>query len=106
MKLSLIAAAAIVFTVVGARAEDPGTLLVPNAHGGYNVIQGGARPASLAFFGSGGFASKAVAHANDKPNFILVPVVQDDGHGKKNTVYHKQYFATAEQAQAAKLALH
>jgi len=85
-----------------------GTFLAPSPHGGYNVIQAGGPPASIPFFGSHGYATKMIAeeHAPGyKKNFILQPVVIDDGHGK-HTVYKKIYFATAEEAEAAKAAMH
>jgi hypothetical protein len=81
-----------------------GTFLVPNNHGGYNVIQGSPPPAALPFFGSHGYATSVIAHSHDKKNFILVPVVQDNGHGKY-TVYQRIYFATPEEAEAAKAKL-
>jgi hypothetical protein len=81
-----------------------GTVLVPNNHGGYNVANPSARNGhiELPFFGFHGFASNAIAHAHDKPKYLLVPVVQDMGHGDKVTVYKKIFFATAEEAEAAK----
>ncbi len=69
MKIPLIALA-IAGLAAGAHANDAdtpataGTALVSNNHGGYNVVQPGARP---------------------------------------HTVYHKKYFATAEEAEAARL---
>jgi hypothetical protein len=85
--------------------NSTGTSLIPNNHGGYNVIEGNAPPPAIPFFGSHGFAAKVIAHSHDKKSFIIVPVVQDDGHGNKHTVYHKVYFATPEEAEAAKAKL-
>jgi opacity protein-like surface antigen len=106
MRLSI---AALAFSLLAAGAAsvvaDPSTSTsyqVQNPHGGYNVIQGGAPHQGLAFFGAGGFASHAIAHAHDKPNFILRPTLEDDGHGKKIVVYKKIYYATPEEAEAAK----
>jgi hypothetical protein len=84
--------------------NSSGTSLVPNNHGGYNVIEGNAPPPAIPFFGSHGFATKVIAQSHDKKSFILVPVVQDDGHGK-HTVYKRVYFATPEEAEAAKAKL-
>jgi len=108
MKLPLTAALALAVLVTGARANDndAGTVLVPNNHGGYNVVQTGASPVSIPFFGPKGYASIVIAHSHDKPKFILAPVVEDLGHGGKITVYKKIYFATAEQAEAARLGNH
>jgi len=97
--------AAVLLACLGAGASADDTLLVPNSHGGYNVIQAGGRRGSVPFFGVHGFAAHASAHAGDKPVFILHAVVQDDGHGNKHTVYQKIRFATPEQAEAAKLKL-
>ncbi len=90
----------------GAYADDTsgGPALVPNNHGGYNVVQPGARPISIPFFGPQGYSAQVIAQSHEKPKFILVPVVQDDGHGNKHTVYKKVRFATAEEAEAARLA--
>jgi hypothetical protein len=82
-----------------------GTSLIPNNHGGYNVVQNGASPITVPFFGSEGYAAHVIAHSHDKKSFILVPGVQDDGHGNKHTVYKKIYFATPEEAEAAKAKL-
>jgi hypothetical protein len=104
MKLPLIAALSLF--AASAYATDPsaaGTVLVTNNHGGYNVAEPGARPATLPFFGTKGFAAKVIAHSHDKVRFILVPVVEDVGHGGKITVYKRIYFATPEEAEAAKL---
>jgi hypothetical protein len=106
MKLLLTVALAITALVVGANANDTdkGTGLVPNSHGGYNVVQQGASPISIPFFGKHGYAAHVIAesHENKKPNFILVPVSEDVGHGAKITVYKKIRFATPEEAEAAK----
>jgi len=106
MKSSIIAPA-LALLMAGAASvhADPdasATFQVQNPHGGYNVIQGGRAPSTVAFFGSGGFAARVVAHSHDKPKFILRPTLEDDGHGKKITVYKKIYFATPEEAEAAK----
>lgn len=82
-------------------SSDSGTALVTNNHGSYNVVQPGAHAVAIPFFGAGGFASHVIAHSHDKP-FILRPVVEDVGHGGKIVVYRKIYFATAEEAEAAK----
>jgi hypothetical protein len=84
--------------------ENAGTALVTNNHGGYNVVQPGAQAAALPFFGSHGYAAHVVqeARTGEKPKFILVPVAEDVGHGQKVIVYKKIYFATAEEAAAAK----
>jgi hypothetical protein len=102
MKLPLTALA-LAALAAGAHANDDRTFLVPNPHGGYNVVQSGGPPSSIPFFGSHGFASNVVAHAHDKPKFILRPFLEDDGHGKKITVYKRIYFATPEEAEAANL---
>ncbi|MGA3169582.1 MAG: hypothetical protein ABSE62_01075 [Chthoniobacteraceae bacterium] len=82
--------------------QNVGTALVTNNHGGYNVIQPGAT-ASIGFFGPQGYAANVVAHSHDyRPNFVLQPVVEDMGHGNKVVVYKKIYFATPEDAAAAK----
>jgi len=108
MKTSLTAAIIIAGLTAGARASDNDTLLVPNPHGGYNVIQQGVQRGSIPFFGPHGFAAhvqeQAREEAHQKPKFILVPRVVDDGHGNKHTVYKKLRFATAEEAEAAKAA--
>lgn len=85
-------------------ANDPnsGTVLVTNNHGGYNVTQPGASAASIPFFGAHGYASHAIAESHEKPKFILRPVAEDVGHGGKVIVYKRIYFATAEEAEAAK----
>jgi len=90
----------------GANANDNngGTALVPNNHGGYNVVQPGASSISIPFFGSHGYAAHVIEQAHtEKPKFILVPGVQDDGHGNPHAVYKKIRFATAEEAEAARL---
>ena len=103
MRLSLTALAAAAFALSAyADNASSGPFLVPSPHGGYNVVQGGGPPASIPFFGSHGFAAKAIAHAHDKKNFVIVPVVQDDGHGNKHTVYSKVYVAAPEEPAAAK----
>jgi hypothetical protein len=104
MRLPLTALAIALAAGASANADPaPGAaFLVPNPHGGYNVVQAGGPPASIPFFGTHGFASNVIAHAHDKKNFIIVPNVQDDGHGNKHTVYLKVYFATPEEAAAAK----
>ena len=97
--------------VFAARADDnaatsgSGTALVTNNHGGYNVVQPGAQGGAvvLPFFGSHGYAAHVIAVAHtEKPKFILKPVVEDVGHGQKIVVYKKIYYATAEDAEAAK----
>ncbi len=104
MKLPLIALALTALTAgVYADNNASGTTLVPNNHGGYNVTQTGAPHASIPFFGSHGFAATVAEHSHEKPKFILQPGSQDDGHGNKHTVYKKIRFATAEEAEAAKL---
>jgi hypothetical protein len=76
---------------------------VQNPHGGYNVIQGGNKPSSIAVFGSGGFLAQAKTHPHDKPSFILRPAgFEDNGHGGKIAIYKKIYYATPEEAEAAK----
>jgi len=97
---------ALAFLAVPAFGNDnsSGTFLVPNNHGGYNVVQSGAPPVSIPFFGSHGYASTVIVHSRDKKSFILVPVVQDNGHSKV-TVYQRIYFATPEEAEAAKAKL-
>lgn len=83
-----------------------GTSLVPNNHGSYNVVQPNPRRMIVPIFGSNGYASQVIAEShNDKPKFILKAVgVQDDGHGSKHIIYKKIRYATAEQAEAARLA--
>ncbi len=83
-----------------------GTSLVPNNHGSYNVVQPNARPITLPFFGSNGYAAHVIADShNEKPKFVLKAVgLQDDGHGGKHIIYKKIRYATAEQAEAARLA--
>jgi hypothetical protein len=104
MKLPLTALA---LAALAARAyandSSGGTFQVQNPHGGYNVIQAGGPPATLPFFGIHGVAAVVAAHSHDKPKFILRPVIEDQGHGFKVTVYKKIYFATAEEAEAARL---
>jgi hypothetical protein len=107
MKIPLIALA-IAGLTAGAYANDAdtaGTALVPNNHGGYNVVQPGSHPISLPFFGAHGYAAHVMAESRtaEKPKFILVPGVQDAGHGNPHVVYHKKFFATAEEAEAARL---
>ena len=80
-----------------------GAVLVPNNHGGYNTANPNALAAAIPFFGAHGFAANVIAHAHDKRAFILVPGTEDQGHGVKIVVYRKVYFATQEQADAAKL---
>ena len=110
MKLPFSAAliaVALALLTTGAHANDgdsaAGTALVSNNHGGYNVTRPGARPISIPFFGPNGYASIVNKHSHDKPKFILVPVLEDVGHGTKITVYKRIYFATAEEAEAARL---
>ena len=83
-----------------------GTSLVPNNHGSYNVVQPNARPVSVPLFGSNGFAARVITEShNEKPKFVLKAVgVQDDGHGGKHIIYKKIRYATAEEAEAARLA--
>ncbi len=103
MKLPLIALATSLLTL-GAYADPTvGTALVPNNHGGYNVVQPGASSIAVPFFGAHGAAAVIIARSHEKPKFILVPVVQDAGHGNPHTVYKKIFFATAEEAEAARL---
>ena len=83
-------------------ASDPFIVLSP--HGGYNTIQSTRPPAALPFFGNVGFAHNAMVHAHDPKSFLIVPVVVDDGHGK-HTVYQRVYYATPEDAAAAKAKL-
>jgi len=105
MKLPFTAFLAMALLVPCAFADDsnPGTVLVPNNHGGYNVTQLGAAPVSIPFFGKHGYAAKVIAESHEKPKFILVPTTEDVGHGGKIVVYKKIYFATAEEAEAARL---
>jgi hypothetical protein len=106
MKLPLTAALAVaaLAAVASASDTDKGTALVPNSHGGYNVVQQGATSGTLVipFFGKHGYASKVIAEAHEKPKFILVHSTQDTGHGSTIVVYKKKRFATAEEAEAAK----
>lgn len=102
MKPISIAALALAAAALHAGADDAGTKLVANNHGGYNVASANpAKLGTLPFFGAHGFASHVVAKSKEPPKFILVPVVQDDGH-VKHVVYHKVFFATAAEAAAAK----
>ena len=104
MKLPVIGALAISALALTAWANDDNSaVVVANPHGGYNVIQSGGHHGSIPFFGFHGFASKVIAHSHDKPKYILRPVVEDVGHGSKIVVYKKIYFATAEEAEAARL---
>jgi len=124
MNLPLTAALALAALAAGAQASDSdsGTFVVPSPHGGYNVIQGGGKPASIAlfgfhnvsqgggkpasipFFGSFGFTPQVIAQSHEKPKYILRPAgMVDDGHGSKHMIYKKIYFATAEEAEAARL---
>jgi len=106
MRLSFPVFALSLILAAGSALADPdssSTYQVQSPHGGYNVIQGNAPHAGLAFFGAGGFASSVVAHSHDKPKFILKAGLEDDGHGKKIVVYKKVYYATAEDAEAARL---
>ena len=82
--------------------SDP--FIVLNPHGGYSTIQSTKPPAAIPFFGPVGFAHNAVVHSQDPKSFVLVPVVVDNGHGKY-TVYKKVYYATPEDAAAAKAKL-
>ncbi len=102
MKLPLIAALSLLAASAYATDSGGATVLVTNNHGGYNVAEPGARPGPLPFFGTKGFAAKVIAHSHDKVRFILVPVIEDVGHGGKITVYKRVYFATPEEAEAAK----
>jgi hypothetical protein len=109
MKIALTLLA-LVTLAVAVRADDTsnnnGTVLVQNGHGGYNVTQLGAAPATLPFFGAHGAAAQMVAESHEKPKFLLVPAgTQDDGHGGKHQIYKKLRFATAEDAAAAKAKL-
>jgi hypothetical protein len=110
MKLPIIAALSLAALPAAAFANDDnsgGTALVPNNHGGYNVIEPGAKGFSIPFFGVHGFAVHVIAESRaEKPKFILVPVVEDVGHGNKIVVYKRIYFATAEEAEAAKAKLY
>jgi len=111
MKLPIIAVLAGLAALSGlasvacASDSDVGTVLVPNSHGGYNVTQAGAHAISIPFFGTHGYAARVIAEGHNKPNFILVPGVEDVGHGSKVVVYHRVYFATPEEAEAARLKL-
>jgi opacity protein-like surface antigen len=96
MKLLLTA---LLFTALAAGAHASDSYLVASPHGGYNVIQGGQAHGAIAFFGSHGFAA---VHAHDKPSYIIRPYIAMDGHGNKHTVYKKIYFATPEEAEAAR----
>jgi len=101
LPLALLTIAAL-GAVAHADNAGSGSFLVPNGHGGYNVVQANAPPASIPFFGFNGFAAHVIAtSSHEKPKFVLVPVTQDDGHGK-HVVYKKVYFWTAEEAEAAK----
>ena len=88
----------------GSDNTPAGTSLVPNNHGGYNTVQPGAGPIAIPFFGSQGFASKVIAQSHAKKNFVMVAIIVDDGHGK-HTVYKRVYYATPEEAEAAKAKL-
>jgi hypothetical protein len=89
----------------GSGSDTPvGTALVPNNHGGYNVVQPGAHGITIPFFGSHGFAAKVIEHSHDPKSFVMVAVVVDDGHGK-HTVYKRVYYPTPEDAEAAKAKL-
>ena len=132
MKLPLTALLGAALTT-GALADNTGsgTFLVPNPHGGYNVIQSGGPPKSIPLFGPQGYVAKVIqedeepddtqtpaqasasgqtlpsrqsygpVHKHAHKYFILRPVVQDDGHGNKHTVYKKVYYATRADAEAA-----
>jgi hypothetical protein len=106
MKLLLTVVLAMAALAAGAYANDGdnGLILVPNSHGGYAVVQTGARAITIPFFGKHGYAAHVIAesHEKKKPAFILVPVSEDAGHGSKTTVYKKIQFGTAEEAEAAK----
>jgi hypothetical protein len=87
---------------------DLGTALVTNNHGGYNVTNPGAArkgKITLPFFGEHGYASKVISESKGKPNFVLIPTVEDVGHGAKVVVFKKVYFATPEEAEAAKVSM-
>jgi len=106
MKIPFTAALAMAALAAVACANDnsTGTVLVPNNHGGYNVAEPGAGPIVIPFFGIHGYASHVIKESHDnKPKFILVPTVEDVGHGSKIVVYKRIYFATAEEAEAARL---
>jgi len=103
MRLS-IALLTLSLFVAGASADPAAgtSYQAQSPHGGYTVMQG-TKHSSIAFFGSGGFASNALAHAHDQPNFVLRPAgFEDDGHGNKIAIYKKVYYATPEEAEAAK----
>jgi len=75
------------------------TYQAQSPHGGYTVVQG-TKHSSIALFGTGGFAARA---AHEKPNFILRPAgYEDNGHGGKIAIYKKVYYATPEEAEAAR----
>jgi hypothetical protein len=106
MRLTIIAAvvlAGVAGFAAGALADQ--ALIVQNSHGGYNVIQPTGRKDSLPLFGSHGYAAVVVQQSHQPLKFVLVPVVQDMGHGQKVTVYKRVYFPTAEDAEAAKVKL-
>lgn len=91
------------YNVVEPSAAQPTSALITNNHGGYNVVNPSIQHNSLPFFGTHGYATKVIAEAHDeKPKFILVPVVEDVGHGSKIVVFKRVYFATAEEAEQAK----
>jgi hypothetical protein len=104
LPLTLLALAAIA-SGASANDNDNATFMVANPHGGYNVIQANGPPAAIPFFGNQGFATRVIqqqAQDSKKPRrYILKPVSQGDGHSN-HVVYHKIYFATAEEAEAAK----
>jgi len=104
MKLP-VTALILISLAAASHANDgaPATFQVQNPHGGYSVIQAGGPPATLPLFGLHGFGALVIAHSHDKRRFILRPTLEDDGHGKKITVYKKIYYATAEEAEAARL---
>jgi hypothetical protein len=68
-----------------------GTALVPNNHGGYNVVQPSARPITLPFFGSHGYASQVIAEShNEKPKFILKAVGVQDDGHGSKHIIYKK----------------
>ena len=97
----LLSAALAAAILAGRPCRGDDSVLVPNQHGGYNVVQGGARRGTIPFLGAHGFAAHVAEHAHDKPNFILRNVLRDDGHGNKHLVAQKIYYRTAEDAAAA-----
>jgi len=110
MKTCTIAALALasILPIAALRADDTAgsTSLVPNNHGGYNVVENGAMQGGgglIPFFGPHGYASHVKAEGNAPKSFLLKPVVQGTGHDQ-HTVYHKVFYASPADAEAAKMA--